>query len=95
MVNDDRAQSNFDAGIADADSNEYDRAIAAFSEAIRLTDNLAYECYVRRASVYVPWGKAPNLVSNLYRPIAHLADNHGFHTRPRACKVSSLGLRGE
>ena len=46
-------------------------------------------------SVVPPWGNAPNLVSNLYRPVAHLLDNHGFHTRPRAGKVSSLGLRGE
>ena len=56
MVNNDNAQSRIDAGIAYTDSDEYGKAIAAFSEAIRLTTDLAYECYVRRASVYVRMG---------------------------------------
>ena len=56
MVNNDDARSRIDAGIAYADSNEYRKAVAAFSEAIRLTADLGYECYVRRASVYVRMG---------------------------------------
>ena len=56
MVDNDDARSRIDAGIAHTDSNEYGKAIEAFSEAIRLTTDLAYECYVRRAYVYVQMG---------------------------------------
>ncbi len=52
MVNNEDAQIHIDAGIAYADGNEYDKAISAFSEAIRLTADQAYECYVRRADAY-------------------------------------------
>ena len=47
--NNDEAQSRVDTGIAHTDSGEYGRAIEEFSEAIRLTADGAYECYVRRA----------------------------------------------
>ena len=56
MVNNDDAQSRIDAGIAYTESNEFGKAIEAFSEAIRLTADLAYECYVRRAFAYVQLG---------------------------------------
>lgn len=57
MVDEDDAQSHIDAGIAHADSNDYGKAIAEFSEAIRLTTGRAYECYVRRADAYARTGE--------------------------------------
>ena len=56
MVNEDDAQSHIDAGTAHEDSDEYGKAIAEFSEAIRLTTDRAYECYVRRAHAYARVG---------------------------------------
>ena len=57
MDDNDEAQSRIDAGIAHTDSGEYARAIEEFSEAIRLTADRAYECYVRRAYACVRDGR--------------------------------------
>ena len=57
MDDNDEAQSRIDAGIAHTDSGEYGRAVEEFSEAIRLTVDRAYECYVRRAYACVRMGE--------------------------------------